>query len=43
MLQKYDPVGTYLACTNCSLDVGFSKIDFLLLIARTIYMFDREL
>jgi len=35
----------YLACTNCSLDLdaGFSEIDFLLLIVRTIDIFDREL
>jgi len=33
----------YFACTNCSLDAGFSKIVFLLLIVRTIDVFDREL
>jgi len=33
----------YLACTNCSLDAGFSKIDFLLFIVRTIDIFDKEL
>jgi len=33
----------YLAYTNCSLDAGFSKMVFLLLIVRTIDIFDREL
>jgi len=32
----------YLACTNCSLDAGFSKIDFLLLIVRTIDIFEKN-
>jgi len=33
----------YLAFTNCSSDAGFSKMVFLLLIVRTIDIFNREL
>jgi len=42
MSQKYDPVGTVTLLVRGSLDAGFLKIDFLLLIARTIDIFNRE-